>query len=32
MRLIHPALVRGFRDNALVVALAMLVVGAPPWC
>lgn len=27
MRLIHPALVRGFRDNALVVALAMLVVG-----
>lgn len=27
MRLIHPAVVRGFRDNALVVALAMLVVG-----
>ncbi len=27
MRLIHPALVRGFRDNALAVALAMLVVG-----
>ena len=27
MRLIHPALVRGFRDNALATALAMLVVG-----
>lgn len=27
MRLIHPALIRGFRDNALAVALAMLVVG-----
>ena len=27
MRLIHPALVRGFRDNALAVALAMLLVG-----
>ena len=28
MRLIHPALVRGFQDNALVMALAMLLVGA----
>jgi hypothetical protein len=28
MRLIHPALVRRFRDNALAVALAMLLVGA----
>jgi hypothetical protein len=27
MRLIHPAVVRGFRDNAFAVALAMLVVG-----
>lgn len=27
MRLIHPALARGFRDHALAVALAMLVVG-----
>ena len=27
MRLIHPSIVRGFRDNALTVALAMLVVG-----
>jgi hypothetical protein len=27
MRLIHPSIVRGFRDNLLVVALAMLVVG-----
>jgi hypothetical protein len=27
MRLIHPSLIRGFRDNALAVALAMLVVG-----
>jgi hypothetical protein len=28
MRLIHPSIVRGFRDNALTVALAMLVVGS----
>jgi len=28
MRLIHPALSRRFRDNALAVALAMLLVGA----
>jgi hypothetical protein len=27
MRLIHPALAKGFRDNALAVALAMLLVG-----
>lgn len=27
MRLIHPSLARGFRDHALAVALAMLVVG-----
>ncbi len=27
MRLIHPSIVRGFRDHALTVALAMLVVG-----
>jgi hypothetical protein len=27
MRLIHPSIVRGFRDNALAVALAMLDVG-----
>jgi len=27
MRLIHPALARGFRDHAMAVALAMLVVG-----